>query len=87
MLQPLSSPPEPLHATTKPNTTHENSTSTHATLTKSTLSQVEATDNQLVKFNVPLVSLNSDKISVPMAARLAVSLLCHVLFLKSQIPL
>ncbi len=37
--------------------------------------------------DVPTVRLDSDLVSSEMTARLAMSLLGHVLFLKSQIPL
>ena len=47
----------------------------------------EKTVEKKQDFTVPHIQLDTDQISNPMAARLASSLLGHVLFLKGQIPL
>ena len=47
----------------------------------------EAADKLKKKFNIPSVDLQYDSISTMMAARLATSLVSHVLFLKNQVPL
>lgn len=47
----------------------------------------EATEKPKKNFNIPSVDLQYDSISTMMAARLATSLISHVLFLKNQVPL
>lgn len=87
MLKPSSPAPEPLHSTTKANVGQENAPSPHTITTKPTMAQSEESSTNSLKLKIPTVRLEGKEISSAMAARLATSLLCHVLFLKSQIPL
>ena len=85
-LAPSSSAPEPLHATTKTNVNAENVL--HTTFAKLSVSHTHTDGEQRTHaLTIPHVVLNVERISSAMAARLATSLLSHVLFLKSQIPL
>jgi hypothetical protein len=45
------------------------------------------TSCEITKLNLPVVALDVDVVTDAIAARLATSLLGHVLFLKNQIPL
>ncbi|EKM58966.1 uncharacterized protein PHACADRAFT_181001 [Phanerochaete carnosa HHB-10118-sp] len=84
LLNPTSSAPEPLHTTTKFNVytgdEQPSKSGPPKPAVKDTPNEEQAT------LTVPAVKLEYDEISSAMAARLATSVLCHVLFLKSQIP-
>ncbi|GJE99446.1 hypothetical protein PsYK624_157090 [Phanerochaete sordida] len=83
LLKPSHDGPEPLHTTTKINVFTDDAPSP-ALAAKPAAD--EATSEAQRVLAVPTVTLNYDVVSSAMAARLATSVLSHVLFLKSQIP-
>jgi hypothetical protein len=88
LVKPTSTAPEPLHSTTKGNIVPTDGI--HATAVKLTSiipDSKQTKSTQAANLNIPHATLNVEYISSAMAARLSTSLLGHILFLKSQIPL
>ncbi|KAI0688654.1 hypothetical protein BC835DRAFT_290587 [Cytidiella melzeri] len=85
LVKPSLPPPEPLQPTSS---IKLNAPDAPARPVLDSPSSPKTTINTTAKLsmNVPNIQLEMDQISSPMAARLASSLLGHVLFLKSQIP-
>lgn len=83
LLKPIAPAPEPLHsADNRVNVAKaENSPSPAFAPAR------ENKDVRPLRSNIPRVVLDMDTISSAMAARLAKSLLCHLLYQKSQVPL
>lgn len=89
LLKPTSSAPEPLQTTTKFNVYTEDSVQLQTTPSKPSLasSAHDSRHEEHMSLSIPTVRLDTQNISSAMASRLATSVLCHVLFLKGQIPL
>ncbi|KAH9950058.1 hypothetical protein B0H21DRAFT_785725 [Amylocystis lapponica] len=90
ILGPSTAPPLPSAPATPPSTTGNvrvSTATTQATVPDSTTrSAVKSAERSLSHLTIPTVQLDTERITHTMAATLALSLLGHVLFLKSQVP-
>lgn len=86
---PSQPPPEPLHQRNLniDQPTHSESKKEPAQSTPTVLFNALDEKTVCIARDIPHVQLEHTSISPAMAARLADSLLAHILFLKSQIPL